>query len=453
MEMPPPPPPPGDEYAPPGLNDPPPPDDSDAPPNLSVIQGGGNRTRSYHVVPGLTKSLASACRILRDPALRELTLGPGEIELNELTERVEFNRKPLLRADVVRWRETVELKIRGTDGRKSKLIQLPNETSHEAFDVLASENPYHPVREYLSGLTWVQELPSAIDIVARKAFHQTDPLALKLLRWFFIGAVARAMKPGSKHDHFLVLIGNEDVNKSRSIKALCDPWVSDTELDLNDPKRALSMLNRFWVHEIAELKSFRSKRGHEIKQFLGSPTDNFIPFGGGRDGGEVSRPRSCVFVGTTNERQFLTDATGNRRTHPIHINKEIDLEIIAQFRDQLWAEAVAAWESGEKFFPDETMDKDALKLEAAKLMESDPWSEKIEAWLIKEPTLVTTNAGLSTIGVPDDKQSKRDEMRIADILRHLGWVKLPQTMIDGVRHYPWEPGEGWSRRLAREKNN
>jgi putative DNA primase/helicase len=428
---------------PPQPDDTPLPDDSDAPPPpLRIVEDGESAHEDFVVVPWLPKSLGGACKVLRDPALLALTLKADRLQFNQLTEHIEADRKPVLEADMIRWREACELHIRGTtqDG-KHRLIQFAAETARDAFACVAHEDSYHPVREYLNSREWDPSMPSVIEMLSRKALHQTEELPKALFRMFCIGAVARALDPGCKHDHFLVLIGDEACNKSQAVKALCDPWVSDTDLDLDDPKRALSMLNKFWVHEIAELKSFKGKKGHAIKQFLSSPTDNFIPFGGGKGQMEKHQERSCVFLGTSNDRTPLSDTSGNRRTHPMMIQKPIDLAKLRRFKDELWGEAVHAYRAGEQWWPNSDQAAE-LRGKHEHLMEEDPWQEAISGWLENRPPIdddkpISTPLILAAIGVTTAKQDRAGQMRVAGILKQLGYQQQPVRRIDGLLQRSW----------------
>ena len=56
---------------------------------------------------------------------------------------------------------------------------------------------------------------------------------------------------------------------------------------------------------------------------------------------EVSR--ECIFVGTTNDAEYLKDHTGNLRFWPTKVNN-LDIEALRRDVDQLWAEA-NVWEA------------------------------------------------------------------------------------------------------------
>ena len=62
--------------------------------------------------------------------------------------------------------------------------------------------------------------------------------------------------------------------------------------------------------------------------------------------GKVSQdhPRQCVFIGSSNNLEFV-DVTGNRRFWPFRVAGQIDVAAIVTDRDQLWAEAMALYQT------------------------------------------------------------------------------------------------------------
>ena len=97
-----------------------------------------------------------------------------------------------------------------------------------------------------------------------------------------------------------------------------------------------------WICEMAELLALRrAKDAEAVKGFISRQSDSYRrPYQ--RHTEDV--PRSCIYIGTTNRAEFLTDVTGNRRFYPITCRGDgSDLfareeEVRADIR-QCWAEA------------------------------------------------------------------------------------------------------------------
>lgn len=89
------------------------------------------------------------------------------------------------------------------------------------------------------------------------------------------------------------------------------------------------------VAEIGELRGLNTKELESIKAFVTRTHENWIPkyreFA-------TQFPRRLVFVGTTNEDEFLADKTGNRRWLPVEVSK-VDVKAIKRDLLLLWAEA------------------------------------------------------------------------------------------------------------------
>ena len=314
----------------------------------------------------------------------------------------------------------------------------------EAVLALSQQRCVHPIRTYLDGLAW--------DNVARvDRFFTThcrvpdSAYSRGVARMLFVSAIARVRKPGAKVDTIVVFEGPQGLGKSRLLSSLAFPWFADTPISLGD-KDAYQSLRGVWLYELAEMASVKGRDAARIKSFASSPSDHYRPSYEPR---ARSVPRQCVFVGTTNEREYLVDATGARRFWPIHL-EHIDLDGVARDRDQLWAEGDALYRSGATWWPDATLDR--LGADATEeRYEGDPWEAPLTEWLAKPTMLEMFSEGRSSrepldptagftmaeilkgaIGIPAERQSKREQERAAVILRRVGWCrdKNPRTVGD-----------------------
>jgi len=148
-------------------------------------------------------------------------------------------------------------------------------------------------------------------------------------------------------------------------------------------------------------------------------------------------PRSCVIVGSTNEDAFLQDPTGSRRFWCLRVTRCIDTAAVAAARDQLWAEAVAAYRAGEGWWlAPEAAAAQGAAAEAFRTV--DPWEPAIAEWLEAADGAVTTGRILSAVVALDlGKVSGREDQRVGAIMRRLGWVRRV-ARVGGVNTRVWE---------------
>jgi putative DNA primase/helicase len=286
-----------------------------------------------------------------------------------------------------------------------------------ALDHAAHANEYHPVREYLDGLKWDGE-PRTGEWLER--YLGAEPISSRVGRWWLVSAVARAMRPGCKADHMMVLEGRQGVGKSTALSILGGEWYSETLSDLRNAKDAYQDLAGAWIVEIAELDAMRGAAATRIKSFLSSSRDKYRPSYGRRS---TYHPRQCVFAATTNESQYLEDATGARRMWPIRMRYLRREELLA-IRDQLWAEARYYWSTGMDWWPSLAQEKHLAAL-ADERRVIDPWESVLASWLEAravgfEPSITTADV-LTKLEMPPHQRTRREEMRAGRVLRSLGW--------------------------------
>ncbi len=101
-------------------------------------------------------------------------------------------------------------------------------------------------------------------------------------------------------------------------------------------KDAALYLQGVWVCELGELASLSKSAIEVVKGFITRTVDKFRPPYGQRRG---DFPRTTLFVGTTDQDEYLNDPAGNRRYWPVRVT-QCDFDAVERDRDQLWAEAV-----------------------------------------------------------------------------------------------------------------
>lgn len=179
-----------------------------------------------------------------------------------------------------------------------------------------------------------------------------EPIERIFLRKYFIASVARAYEPGCYCDNILIFYGKKGLGKTKTFGVLYGKDYYATLQNDKGDRDILSTCRTHWCTEIgeyerflyrnqeAEIKSFITKEKDELRQLY---TDN-----------SKSTPRRFVLFGTTNKKEILNDIAGDRRYWICEITKKIDRKWVANNRNLIWAEAVAAYRNGEKWYLNET---------------------------------------------------------------------------------------------------
>lgn len=291
-----------------------------------------------------------------------------------------------------------------------------------AIDMVAHENAFHPVRDYLQGLAWdgVSRVEGLfVDYLGSEnnAYHRA------IARMTLVGAVTRIFEPGHKFDFVPILEGVQGKRKSTFIEILARSWFSELEGDLHDRKQLVEKMQGAWILEIPELQGFSKAEVTTIKGFVSARKDKVRMAYARR---AVEFPRQCIFMGSTNDGEYLKDSTGGRRFWPVACNiGEIDTARLARNVDQVWAEAVALYREMRRNCNAETLplylsDQEAGR-EAGILQESrravgadDVMAGQIEDWLTQP---IGADLGL------DDLEGETPEYRTRTCLLEI-WVQM-----------------------------
>lgn len=266
-----------------------------------------------------------------------------------------------------------------------KVYQIKGKANIEdAWGLVANENRYHPVRDYLESLVW-DGVPRVETLFIEFMGAEDNAYTRAVSRIALTAAVARIFAPGIKYDNVVVLVGPQGCGKSTILKKLGRDWFSDT-LTTMQGKEAYEQIQGFWIIEIGELAAMKRYEVETVKQFTSKSEDSYRAAYGHH---VETHKRQCVFFGTTNTYDFLKDMTGNRRFLPVDVHpekavKDVWNDLDAKTVDQIWAEAISLFRNGEKFYLwDEDIKRMAEEVQDSHLEES-PLTGAVLAFLDKK---------------------------------------------------------------------
>ena len=234
----------------------------------------------------------------------------------------------------------------------------------DALTAVLTRHSYHPIRDYLNGLTW-DGTPRLERLIIDYIGAEDTELNRVMTRKHFTAAVTRVFKPGCKYDYCLVMTGPEGAGKSTLLNKMGGQWFNDS-ITTTEGKEGMDQLRRAWIIEMGELASIKRSDVESIKAYLSKRVDIYRAAYARRT---TEHPRQCIFCGTTNEALFLKGDNGNRRFWVIAVDPTLRKysawqDAIDRDRDQLWAEAMHYYQQGEKLYLDDRLEAQAKQRQA-----------------------------------------------------------------------------------------
>lgn len=279
------------------------------------------------------------------------------------------------------WRDADTNQLKASLDRRYLAFSTRN---HDvAFSKVADDRSFHPIREYLQSLPKWDGVKRVEKILVECLEAEDTEYVRTVTRKTFAAAVARIMHPGTKFDSVLVLDGKQGIGKSTLFKDLIGEEYYCETLNLEDMrnKAGAEKLQGFWIVEVAELAGMKKADIESVKAFLTATDDKYRPSYGRT---VESHPRQCIIIASVNgDRGYLRDITGNRRYWVVKVKQTEQRKkwnFTQEDKDQIWAEAKAIYESGEKLYLEGDMIEQAEGAQM-KAMEEDERKGVVEEYL------------------------------------------------------------------------
>lgn len=278
---------------------------------------------------------------------------------------------------VERWQDVDDSKARYHIEKKYKLSS-PKKYD-DAIRVRFDEIKYHPVKEVIEAVEW-DGTERIATLLSKWLKCEDNEYTREVSRLIFAGGINRIYRPGCKFDDVPILVGTrQGEGKSTFCRWLAIKDDFFREVSDIDGQRGIEAIEGGWICEMSELLALtKAKEVEAVKSYITRQIDTYRrPY----DRRISDHKRQCIFIGTTNKAQFLTDKTGNRRYYPVEVNQygyelfkhenEVKADIL-----QCWAEAKVKLDNNQ-MSPFARADLSNLAKEAQKEATEEDWREEL----------------------------------------------------------------------------
>lgn len=344
-------------------------------------------------------------------------------------------------ADSAPWTDTDALRLLSWVQQQLRIPKFGLDTLHHAVQLVGANHARSSVLTWLHSLVWDQRL--------RLKHWTTDCLGTPHTEWeeaigrnWLISMVARAEQPGCKADHMPVLEGSSGAGKSSALAVLGGEWYRAVPQAFGS-KEFLEAIQGTWLAEIPDMVGFGRREHSQIIAAITTPSDVYRASYGRL---AEDHPRVTILAATSETDEYLQEARGKRRYWPLKC-AEIRLDLLAELRSQLFAEALEAYRSGASWH---AVPGELAEAEQDRRRQSDAWEPLIEKflthasrpdqdgshyWSPRDRPLdeVSVSQVLSDcLHIPEGRWTRADQMRIAAAFQAMRWERKRRT--DGWKY-------------------
>ena len=311
---------------------------------------------------------------------------------------------PFLDADALRLTAWVNQHLR--------LSKIGVRAVQAAVELVAANNPRNSVTEYLESLTW-DGTPRLDHWLSDCLGVEKTAFTMAVARNWLVSMVARAYRPGCQVDHMPVLEGLSGAGKSSALAILGGPWYKAAPQAFGS-KEFLEAIQGAWLTEIPDMVGFGRREHSQIISAITTRSDVYRA-SYGRIAEE--HPRTTIFAATSETDEYLDDTRGKRRYWPLRC-QEISLGTLTATRDQLFAEATAAFKAGSKWHE---VPIDEAELEQSMRHIADVWESTVADFVGGRTSVTVAEVVTTALALDASRQDRQSQMRVSRILKTLGF--------------------------------
>lgn len=395
------------------LLDVPPPEEAppDAKPTLEQLYDQLGVARNNHGVP--YTNVDNVLRILE-----------GEPRFKNLVWFDEFHQRYFTKWEsesVREWRDIDDISLTVHFQRHLGFPRMTVFAVNQAVMKFAINNIRNEPKDWLDTLTWDQ-VPRLSNFLHDCFGAADNEYTRAVSKNWWIAMIARILSPGCKVDNMVILEGGQGKFKSSALGIIGGPWFTEANESVTSKDFYMVLQGKLLV-EISELDAFSKAEVNTIKKVISCQTDRYrMPYARAPQ----DFPRRSIFVGTTNEDEYLKDPTGARRFWPVRTGN-IDLEKIREQRSQLFAEARDLYLAKHTWYE---VPIDLAREEQDQRRDHDEWEHAVISYLHNRSGYVfLSDIAKEALNIELDRFDKSVQMRLARIIRRLGWARSQERIL------------------------